>query len=31
VVEVRDGQVASIVAFLDASLFAPFGLSTRLR
>jgi RNA polymerase sigma-70 factor (ECF subfamily) len=30
-VEVRDGQIASIVAFLDTSLFAPFGLPIRLR
>jgi len=28
VIEVVDGRIASIVAFLDASLFGPFGLPT---
>jgi RNA polymerase sigma-70 factor (ECF subfamily) len=29
-VEVLDGRIASMVAFLDTSLFAPFGLPTTL-
>ena len=30
VVDVVDGRIASIVAFLDTSLFGPFGLATTL-